>query len=275
MRLEPIGPLTLKGKEEPVVAYEVLDDEVTAPGSGRRGEPGRYRAALVGRYEELRVLKSVFERSVIERRSHLVTVFGDAGVGKSRLVEEFGAWAQALPEPALAIGGRCLPYGEGVTYWPLAQILKGWAGVLDSDEPETALDRLRQAVGKLLADVPDVAAEPEELTAALAFTVGLRDPARPVEEDPREARAATHEAWRIFLSSLARPRPVVVVIEDIHWADPALLELLQELAEHSEGPLMFVCPARPELTSRRPDWGGGRCELLEPPPGAAVEGRRG
>ena len=267
LRLEPIGPLTLKGKEEPVVAYEVLDDEVTAPGSGRRGETGRYRAPLVGRHEELRVLKSVFERSVSERRSHLVTVFGDAGVGKSRLVEEFGAWAQALPEPALAIGGRCLPYGEGVTYWPLAQILKGWAGVLDSDEPETALDRLRQAVGKLLADVPDVA-EPEELTAALAFTVGLRDPAWPVEEDPREARAATHEAWRIFLSSLARPRPVVAVIEDIHWADPALLELLQELAEHSEGPLMFVCPARPELTARRPDWGGGRWNysslLLEP-----------
>jgi len=268
LRLEPIGPLTLKGKEEPVVAYEVLDDEVTAPGSGRRGEPGRYRAPLVGRHEELGVLKSVFERSVVERRSHLVTVFGDAGVGKSRLVEEFGAWAQALPEPALAIRGRCLPYGEGVTYWPLAQILKGWAGVLDSDEPETALDRLRQAVGKLLADVPDVPAEPEELTAALAFTVGLRDPARPVEEDPREARAATHEAWRIFLSSLARPRPVVTVIEDIHWADPALLELLQELAEHSEGPLMFVCPARPELTVRRPDWGGGRWNytslLLEP-----------
>jgi len=268
LRLEPIGPLTLKGKEEPVVAYEVLDDEVTAPGSGRRGEPGRYRVPLVGRREELGVLKSVFERSVIERRSHLVTVFGDAGVGKSRLVEEFGAWAQALPEPALAIGGRCLPYGEGVTYWPLAQILKGWAGVLDSDEPETALDRLRQAVGKLLADVPDVAAAPEELTAALAFTVGLQDPARPVEEDPREARAAMHEAWRIFLSSLARPRPVVAVIEDIHWADPALLELLQELAEHSEGPLMFVCPARPELTARRPDWGGGRWNysslLLEP-----------
>ena len=268
LRLEPIGPLTLKGKEEPVVAYEVLDDEVTAPGSGRRGEPGRYRVPLVGRREELGVLKSVFERSVIERRSHLVTVFGDAGVGKSRLVEEFGAWAQALPEPALAIGGRCLPYGEGVTYWPLAQILKGWAGVLDSDEPETALDRLRQAVGKLLADVPDVAAAPEELTAALAFTVGLQDPARPVEEDPREARAATHEAWRIFLSSLARLRPVVAVIEDTHWADPALLELLQELAEHSEGPLMFVCPARPELTVRRPDWGGGRGNysslLLEP-----------
>jgi len=105
LRLEPIGPLTLKGKEEPVVAYEVLDDEVTAPGSGRRGEPGRYRAPLVGRHEELGVLKSVFERSVVERRSHLVTVFGDAGVGKSRLVEEFGAWAQALPEPALAIRG--------------------------------------------------------------------------------------------------------------------------------------------------------------------------
>jgi class 3 adenylate cyclase len=268
LRLEPIGPLTLKGKEEPVVAYEVLDEEVTAPGSGRRSEPGRYRAPLVGRREELGVLKSVFERSVIERRSHLVTVFGDAGVGKSRLVEEFEAWAQALPEPALAIGGRCLPYGEGVTYWPLAQILKRWAGVLDSDEPETALDRLRQAVGKLLAGVPDVDAEPEELTAALAFTVGLRDPARPVVEDPREARAATHEAWRIFLSSLASPRPVVAVIEDIHWADPALLELLQELAEHSEGPLMFVCPARPELTVRRPDWGGGRWNysslLLEP-----------
>jgi len=268
LRLKLIGPLTLKGKEEAVGAYEVLDDEVTAPGSARRSEPGRYRTPLVGRAEELGVLKSVFERSVTERRPHLVTVYGDAGVGKTRLVEEFGSWVQGLAEPALVIGGRCLPYGEGVTYWPFSQILKGWTGVLDSDDPENALDRIHQAVGKLLGDLPEVAVDPERTAAALAFTVGLQDPARPVETDPREAHAATHEAWRTFLSSLARVRPVVAVIEDIHWADPALLQLLQELAEHSEGPLMFVCLARPELTTRRPDWGGGWWNysslLLEP-----------
>jgi class 3 adenylate cyclase len=269
LTVKEIGPLTLKGKEEAVRTFELLEDVVAEPGTGRRGEPGIHRAPMVGRSHELALLQSVFERSVTERRPHLVTIYGEAGVGKTRLVEEFGAWTMELPDQPLVISGRCLPYGEGVTYWPLAEILKGLAGVLDSDPPDAALDRIHRAARSLLEELPGMAAGPERTAAALAFTVGLQDPSWPlVQIDPREAKAATHEAWRTYFSSLARLRPVVAVIEDIHWADLALLDLLQELADRSEGPLLFVCPARPELTARRPDWGGGRWNysslLLEP-----------
>ena len=270
LTLEDVGPLMLRGKEEATRTYEVQDDVVTEPGALRRGAISPYRTKMVGRLRELDVVRSMFERSVAERRPHLVTIYGEAGVGKSRLVEEFVSWTAEIAEPPLVLTGRCLPYGEGVTYWPLAEILKGHAGVLDSDPLETALDRIHGDVDDLLTGVPGVSdAEPGRTAAALAFTVGLQDPAwLPAAQDPREARTATHEAWRIYFSSLASRRPVVAVVEDIHWADPALLELVEDLADHGEGPLLFVCPARPELAARHPGWGGGRWNysslLLEP-----------
>jgi class 3 adenylate cyclase/tetratricopeptide (TPR) repeat protein len=269
LTLEDVGPLLLRGKEEATRTYVVLDEVVAEPGALRSAATGPYRTKMVGRLRELDVLRSVFERSVSERRPHLATVYGEAGVGKSRLVEEFVSWTAEVAEPPLVLTGRCLPYGEGVTYWPLAEILKGHAGVLDSDPPERALDRIHRAIADLLADVPGMLdAEPGRTAAALAFTVGLQDPAWLTAQDPREARAATQEAWRIYFSSLAGRSAVVAVVEDIHWADPALLELLEDLAEHSEGPLLFVCPARPELAARHPEWGGGRWNysslLLEP-----------
>jgi class 3 adenylate cyclase/tetratricopeptide (TPR) repeat protein len=276
LSLKEIGPLSLKGKEEPVRTYELLEDVVAEPGAVRRAEPGLHRTPMVGRDRELALLQSVFERSVKERRPHLVTIYGEAGVGKTRLVEEFATWTVDLAEPPLVISGRCLPYGEGVTYWPLAEILKGLAGVLDSDASDVALARIHRAADSILRAVPGQASDAARTTAALAFTVGLQDPAYPVgQADPREVRAATNEAWRVYFSALSRQRPLVVVVEDIHWADMALLDLLKELADHSEGSLLFVCPARPELTARRPDWGGGRWNysslLLEPLPTPGAE----
>ncbi len=251
-RFRPLGPLDLKGKSEPVEVL-VLTGTSEEP---ERGVPG-LRAPMVGRDQELALLETVYGRTSTESRANLVTIYGDPGVGKSRLTSEFLArLAGTKPEPLL-LRGRCLPYGEGVTYWPLAEILKGHAGVLDSDPPEVALDKIGRSALDLIG--PDVAADPPRAAAALAYTVGLEDPAYPFRTmEPRQVRLDVHAAWRSFFSALAARSPVVAILEDIHWADGAMLDLLEDLADRVQGPLLLVCPARPELTGRRPGWGGGK-----------------
>ena len=156
-----------------------------------------------------------------------------------------------------SLRGRCLPYGEGLTYWPLAEILKSHAGVRDSDTPELALEKVQAAGDALIG--PEHAPDPARAVAALAFTVGLQDPEHPLRDaEPRQVRLEVHAAWRAFFSALASEEPVVVVVEDIHWADRAMLDLLKELADRTRGGVLFLCPSRPELTARQPDWGGGR-----------------
>lgn len=267
MRFRELGPLKLKGKDEAVRAFALLDADVAQPGTIGRDEGRPFRTPMVGRVGELTMLESVFRRCVSDHRPQLVTIYGDAGVGKTRLVEEFGNRAAASPEAPLTVSGRCIPYGEGVTYWPLGEILKGHAGILDTDPPDLAIEKVRK-VGDILLG-PEVSADPPRANAALAYTIGLEDPDISFSgADPREVRDELHAAWRSFFSALAGSGAVVVVVEDIHWADPALLDLLQDLADRSEGSLLFLCPARPELTARRPEWGGGRWNhstlLLEP-----------
>jgi class 3 adenylate cyclase/tetratricopeptide (TPR) repeat protein len=249
-RVEDMGALDLKGKARRVHAFRVLDETTTLP---ERGVPG-LQAPLVGRDDEIDLLESIYGRIASEGRPHLVTLYGDAGVGKSRLTREF---LDRLGDQALVLHGRCLPYGEGVTFWPLAEILKAHAGVLDTDPSDIALERIQKAGLDLLTE--DVTIDPGRTTAALAFTVGVEDPAYAFSRmDPKEVRVEVHAAWRSFFSALAMTQAVVVLVEDIHWADPALLDLLEDLAERSIGPLLFICPSRPELTARRPGWGGGR-----------------
>jgi class 3 adenylate cyclase/tetratricopeptide (TPR) repeat protein len=251
-RFQPMGPLDLKGKSEPVEAL-VLTGTSAEP---ERGVPG-LRAPMVGRDQELALLETVYARTASEVRPNLVTIYGDPGVGKSRLTAEFlGNLAGRAPAP-LVLRGRCLPYGEGVTYWPLAEILKGYVGVLDSDPPQAALEKVRRAGLELIG--PAVASDPARAVAALAFTVGLEDRDHPFRTmEPRQVRTEVHAAWRSFFSALAGRSPVVAVVEDIHWADQAMLDLLEDLTDRVQGPLLLVCPSRPELTGPRPGWGGGR-----------------
>jgi AAA ATPase domain/Adenylate and Guanylate cyclase catalytic domain len=252
-RYREVGAAELRGRERPVAAV-LLED--SAAGGPERGVPG-LRAPMVGRDEELSLLQAVFHRTASEGRPNTVTIYGDAGVGKSRLTLEFLTWAQDLERSPTVVRGRCLPYGDGVTYWPLAEVLKAQSGVSDTDPPKVVLDRIRAMGRDLLTE--SFANDPAKATAALAYTVGVEDPEIPFQNlEPREVRLKTHGAWRSFFSALAATAPVVAVIEDIHWADPALLDLLEELAERVRGPVMFVCPARPELTERRSGWGGGR-----------------
>jgi class 3 adenylate cyclase/tetratricopeptide (TPR) repeat protein len=245
--------LALKGKSEPVRAYRLLD---AAEGTiQERGVPGLY-APMVGRDREIELLRSLYARVVEEGRSLLATIYGDAGVGKSRLTKEFLSWAEVQEPTPLVLRGRCLPYGDGITYWPLAEILKGHCGILDTDPPDLAVEKVRKVGRELLT--ADVATDPARATAALAYTVGLEDPEISFADvDPRDVRMELNAAWRSFFSALASTGPVVVLVEDIHWADPVLLDLLEELSDRSVGPVLFVCPARPELTAKRPGWGGG------------------
>jgi class 3 adenylate cyclase len=249
-RFRELGPIDVRGRGRPVSVYELV-------GATEAESPAITTAPLVGRERELSLLRTVYESSVAESQPHLVTLYGEPGVGKSRFVDEFLTWATNAELSASVVRGRCLSYGAGVTFWPLAEMLKSRTGVLDTDSHETALDRIRRVATGLLAD--GGAEDPSRAAAALSFTIGLEDPSfRFTELDPAHAQTETYAAWRAFFTGLAREAPVAVLVEDIHWADAALLDLIDHVAQRALGPVVFVCTARPELTERRPAWGGGR-----------------
>jgi class 3 adenylate cyclase len=243
-------PLTLKGKSEAVAAWLVeTDREAAEP----RGVPG-LTAPLVGRDHELASLRTTFDRVCRERRPELVTVIGDAGIGKSRLVREF---LSPLEVEAKVLIGRCLPYGNGVTLWALAEMLKAEAVVLDTDSADAASAKIAQLVETSIDT--ELAGEGSRTAAALASTLGLRLPGDHLGSlDPRDLYRELVAAWRALFASAGRHAPVVAVVEDIHWADTTMLDVLDELAERLEGPILFLCTARPDLLRSRPDWGGGR-----------------
>jgi class 3 adenylate cyclase/tetratricopeptide (TPR) repeat protein len=250
---EDVGQLALRGKSDPVQAFRVTGMMEVA---GERGVPG-LSAPIVGRDAELELLRSVYERVRSEGKPNLVTIYGDAGVGKSRLAREFLGRLEAVDPAPTVLRGRCLPYGEGVTFWPLAEILKAQAGVLDSDPQPLALEKIRKTGRELFRE--GSASDAAHATAALAYTVGVEDPDQPFSSiEPRQVRLEVHAAWRWFFSALASGRPVLMIVEDIHWADAALLDLLDELADRVVGPVLFVCPSRPDLIATRASWGGGR-----------------
>jgi class 3 adenylate cyclase len=242
--------LRLKGKSEPMTAWRVVGERQTTE---ERGVPG-VSAPLVGREHELASLKAAFERIAGERRPELLTLLGDAGIGKSRLVREFVA---QLETSAKVLVGRCLPTGQGTALLPLADMLKAEAVVFDSDTTEAALSKVAQLVETAVDR--ELAPEPSRTGAALASTLNLQQEDDMLRLfDPRARHREIVTAWRAFLASLARHDPVVAIVEDLHWADPTMLDILDDLAERLEGPIVFICTARSDLLAVRPDWGGGR-----------------
>jgi class 3 adenylate cyclase/tetratricopeptide (TPR) repeat protein len=203
---------------------------------------GGLRRAFVGRDAELERLLSAYGDVVAEGRPRFVTILGDAGVGKTRLVREL--WerlAEESPEP-LRRTGRCLPYGHGITYWPLAEVLKEHFAILESDSLESVLARLgeRRFLG---------------LTLGLDVAEGLH---------PLLVRDRFQDAWTDFLSEVASEQPLVALVEDVHWADDQLLDLLERLVEDVRAPLLLLSTARPEVLGRRPGWSSrGSAELIE------------
>ena len=243
------APVEAKGKARPINTYEALElrsrlgvDVEHAP-----------RTELVGRERELGLLREAFERAREEREPQLVTLVGVPGIGKSRIVYELSRIVDEDPELVTWRQGRCLPYGEGVSFWALGEMVKAEAGILESDGPEAAAEKLASAVA---AAVPE--ADAAWVKRRLGPLVGLTG-----EETSHGAREEGFPAWRRFLEGVAERGPTVLVFEDLHWADDGLLDFLDELAEYTTGvPLLVVCTARPELLAKRPVWGGGRTNAV-------------
>ena len=240
-------PVEAKGKSEPVAVWKA-----TASRS-RFGVDVAHeaRSELVGRDRELAVVRDAFERARHARTPQLLTLVGVPGIGKSRLVFELQRVVDADPELITWRQGRCLAYGDGITLWALGEIVKAQAGVVEQDTPDGIAAKIRQSVEDTLAGTGDEARVETHLLALL----GLGGE----EQVGGDRRNEAFSAWRRFLEALAEQRPLVLVVEDIHWADETLLDFLDELVEWvTDVPLLVVATARPELLERRPNWGGGK-----------------
>ena len=239
---EAAGTFELKGKADAIPLYRAL--RVVAGAAGTMRSAG-LEAPFVGRDRELRMIKDLFHASAEERRSHLVTVLGVAGTGKSRMVWEFFKYIDGLADTVRWHRGRCLPYGEGVTYWALAEMLRTRADILEGEEPSSALAKLREALEE---SVPD-AEERAWIEPRVAHLLGLEDRVSRERED-------LFAAWRLLYERLSEEMPTVMVFEDLQWADPSLLDFVEYLMEWSREHRLFVIAiARPELLDRRPTWG--------------------
>jgi len=218
-----------KGKPAGIVCHKL----VRALSLMRPRGIGGLRPVFVGRDRELADLREAYGRVVTSGQPCLVNVVGDAGVGKTRLLREFWQWLGGQPRPPLQRAGRCLSYGHGITYWPLGEVLKEHLGILESDPPEVAAERVADREG-------------------LGFTLGLTPPR---DMHPLTVRDRIHTAWLGFLQELAEQQPAAILIEDLHWASDELCDLLQVLLERVRGPLLMIVTARPELLDQRPGWG--------------------
>ena len=225
--VEPVEPLPLKGKSEPVPAYRLVAVR-DAEGVARHHE-----RQLVGRESELAHLRAALAVATTTSALRLVTIMAPAGAGKSRLIEELG---RTVEDEALVVGGRCLPYGRGITFWPLVEIVRRAAAVRDDDSPEQARSKLAELVG----------ADGEDVTERVAAAIGISPAQFPIEE--------LFWSVRKLFERLAARRPLVVVFEDVHWAETTLLDLLEQLTESVDGPVLLVCASRPELLEQRPGW---------------------
>jgi class 3 adenylate cyclase len=242
--LREAEPVTAKGKAEPVPAWEAVEPKA------RLGVDVARTAStpLVGRAHEVDVLGGALARTRRERSPQLVTLVGVPGIGKSRLVHELLQVVEADPELIVWRQGRSLPYGEGVSFSALGEMVKAQAGILETDAEDEAAAKLRDAVADLVPDSEDC----RWVDRHVRPLVGL---AREGEAGREEAFAA----WRRFLEALAERGPAVLVFEDLHWADDGLLDFVEHLVDWASGvPLLVVCTARPEVLTRRPGWGGGK-----------------
>jgi class 3 adenylate cyclase/tetratricopeptide (TPR) repeat protein len=226
VELERVEPLELKGKAERVPAYRLIG---TRP---RHAAIGRADVPMVGREAELGRLLTALSKAKRAWAPRVVLVVGDPGVGKSRLTQEL---TNRAARAARVLGGRCLSYGRGITFWPLVEIVRGATGIRDSDPPEVSLQKLEA----LLPGAPDV-------VARVASAVGLGEAMFPLQE--------IYWGTRKLFEALATERPLVVLVEDVHWAEAAFLDLLEYLAAHVTAPVLLVCSGRPELLEMRPSW---------------------
>jgi class 3 adenylate cyclase/tetratricopeptide (TPR) repeat protein len=229
--VEPAGRLELKGKAEPQPAWRLLEVSPEGPGIARRLD-----SPIVGRDDELALLREAFDRAAAEPACRLVSVIGTPGVGKTRLSTEFISWLRGR---ATLLHGRCLPYGDGITYWPVAEVLREAAAIAQEDGSEEATAKITALLGSH--------EEAGTIAERLGTVLGLTDTTAPAQE--------TFWAVRRLLEALAGRGPVAVVFDDVHWGEATFLDLVEYLAGWSTGaPILLLCLARPDLLDTRPTW---------------------
>jgi class 3 adenylate cyclase/tetratricopeptide (TPR) repeat protein len=256
------GAHELKGKAEPVPLWQAQRIVAGARGLMRATS---LEAPFVGRARELRLVKELYHASAEEGKAQLVSVVGVAGIGKTRLSWEFEKHADGLAQDLWWHRGRCLSYGEGVAYWALAEMVRSRCGILEDEEPESARQKLRAAVEEYISELE----ERRWVEPRLAHLLGLEEGAPGDQEN-------LFSAWRILFERLAERDPVVLVFEDMQWADAALLDFLEYLLDWSRNhPLFVLALARPELAEKRPAWGAGKRSFsslyLDPLPAEAMD----
>jgi class 3 adenylate cyclase/tetratricopeptide (TPR) repeat protein len=236
------GERELKGKSEPMTLWRALRVVAARKGEGRAAG---LEAPFVGRERELRLAKELFHATADERRAHLLSIVGVAGMGKSRLAWEFEKYLDGLMETAWWHKGRCLAYGEGVAYWALAEMVRMRARIAEDEPADESLEKLSAVVSEIVLDSEERAfVEPR-----LQHLLGLTDRVAPDRED-------LFSAWRLFFERMTDENPVIMVFEDIHWADAALLEFVEYLLDWSRAhPIYVITLARPEVSERHPGWG--------------------
>ncbi|HEX6399470.1 MAG TPA: adenylate/guanylate cyclase domain-containing protein, partial [Actinomycetota bacterium] len=240
-------PVEAKGKAEPIAVWEAIE---------ARSHYGiditrRVDTALVGRDRELALIRDALDRARHQDQPQLVTLVGEPGIGKSRLVHELFVHIEDMPDLITWRQGRCLPYGDGVSYWALGEMVKAEAGILETDPDGEATAKLERSVRELIVEGDEQRWVGRHLRPLIGLTQERDSGAEEMEDAPA--------AWRRFLEALAERRPTVLVFEDLHWADDGLLVLLDDLIDWTRDvPLLVLCTARPELLVRRPDWGGGK-----------------
>jgi class 3 adenylate cyclase len=231
VKTETLRPMTLKGIEGKVRALRLID---VLPEYSRPAR--RLEAPLVGREHELGLLYEAFERVVTKGRTQMFSILGAVGVGKTRLAEEF---MRGVEDEGMVLHGRCLSYGEGSTFWPLLQIVKHAANITDKDAPHVAQGKIAALLGGGEAA--------QKTSSAVSQLVGLKELRRPARE--------RFWAIRDLFGALAVDRTLVLCVDDIHWAEPTLIELLKDLVEQlTDSPILIVCVARNELLDHHPGW---------------------